>query len=620
MCGGTGHRCGERLHYHGLSPRVRGNPATRGVSDRLLGSIPACAGEPSGHPGRRRRREVYPRVCGGTRRRQNQRGRFGGLSPRVRGNHHAHRGYVVGLGSIPACAGEPEQKRYNYDTAQVYPRVCGGTVHSPSLISILPGLSPRVRGNHSPAAVAQRRARSIPACAGEPADDAAAARAAAVYPRVCGGTDASKTLSSRTPGLSPRVRGNQVAPARLRGWPRSIPACAGEPPVADPPSQVAGVYPRVCGGTCPGWRGTDCIRGLSPRVRGNPNFRAILGQFPGSIPACAGEPQMMSPVGAVPGVYPRVCGGTRVRVWCISRGRGLSPRVRGNPMGNPAFGQSQGSIPACAGEPDGESRLRAIAGVYPRVCGGTLLNAGKTQPLAGLSPRVRGNPIARRRDSPSQRSIPACAGEPPPGTESPNPNMVYPRVCGGTWPLRQSAMGNAGLSPRVRGNPQARRDTAWHIGSIPACAGEPRRRNCHQRAREVYPRVCGGTVPRHPCRRRAEGLSPRVRGNLMTVCPPSPEYGSISACAGEPVPRHPCRGARRVYPRVCGGTRRRNCPPAHLRGLSPRVRGNHGFRRSQLCRPGSIPACAGEPLRLAGNDSRRTVYPRVCGGTAGENL
>ena len=30
------------------------------------GSIPACAGEPEGEQGRRRRRGVYPRVRGGT--------------------------------------------------------------------------------------------------------------------------------------------------------------------------------------------------------------------------------------------------------------------------------------------------------------------------------------------------------------------------------------------------------------------------------------------------------------------------------------------------------------------------------------------------------------------------
>ena len=75
------------------------------------------------------------------------------------------------------------------------------------------------------------------------------------------------------------------------------------------------------------------------------------------------------------------------------------------------------------------------------------------------------------------------------------------------------------------------------------------------------------------------------------------------------------RSLRRVYPRVCGGTR-----PGHVRmltsgGLSPRVRGNLRYQNVNYKCVGSIPACAGEPCR--GNLTRRIgpVYPRVCGGT-----
>ena len=35
-----------------------------------------------------------------------------------------------------------------------------------------------------------------------------------------------------------------------------------------------------------------------------------------------------------------------------------------------------------------------------------------------------------------------------------------------------------------------------------------------------------------------------------------------------------------------------------VKGLSPRVRGNPAGSRSSVPRSGSIPACAGEPLRL----------------------
>ena len=57
-----------------------------------------------------------------------------------------------------------------------------------------------------------------------------------------------------------------------------------------------------------------------------------------------------------------------------------------------------------------------------------------------------------------------------------------------------------------------------------------------------------------------------------------------------------------------------------MKGLSPRVRGNHHWRRRCELARGSIPACAGEPAAQRGRVAISGVYPRVCGGTghAGE--
>ena len=54
-----------------------------------------------------------------------------------------------------------------------------------------------------------------------------------------------------------------------------------------------------------------------------------------------------------------------------------------------------------------------------------------------------------------RRSIPACAGEPLPGIVKSATPEVYPRVCGGTAPPYRRHISSAGLSPRVRGNPVA---------------------------------------------------------------------------------------------------------------------------------------------------------------------
>ena len=132
---------------------------------------------------------------------------------------------------------------------------------------------------------------------------------------------------------------------------------------------------------------------------------------------------------------------------------------------------------------------------------------------------------------------------------------------------------------------------------------------------EVYPRVCGGTSPGNPYAARIGGLSPRVRGNRQRIPDTRKRPGSIPACAGEPTRRVLRAADGPVYPRVCGGT-----SPAGMRGwpeygLSPRVRGNLRRGSAQPRHRGSIPACAGEPRPPRCAARGGGVYPRVCGGT-----
>ena len=54
--------------------------------------------------------KVYPRVCGGTEVERVAELGQQGLSPRVRGNHLTGGIVRTTMGSIPACAGEPEME------------------------------------------------------------------------------------------------------------------------------------------------------------------------------------------------------------------------------------------------------------------------------------------------------------------------------------------------------------------------------------------------------------------------------------------------------------------------------------------------------------------------------
>ena len=132
----------------------------------------------------------------------------------------------------------------------------------------------------------------------------------------------------------------------------------------------------------------------------------------------------------------------------------------------------------------------------------------------------------------------------------------------------------------------------------------------------VYPRACGGT--RQPCHRRRgiRGLSPRVRGNHWAVPSATRFAGSIPARAGEPRAGAPPTPASPVYPRACGGTPRIRVGNGLCEGLSPRVRGNRHDARTRVMHIRSIPARAGEPPRSSRLTSGSPVYPRACGGTS----
>ena len=193
------------------------------------------------------------------------------------------------------------------------------------------------------------------------------------------------------------------------------------------------------------------------------------------------------------------------------------------------------SIPACAGEPRATVPSPPLSTVYPRVCGGTSGSSKLLTSSGGLSPRVRGNRIGELPEPEAERSIPACAGEPAISRSAVCPIMVYPRVCGGTIRIHTFKGCDFGLSPRVRGNRQGGDNECSRCRSIPACAGEPGCSSSKKTPHKVYPRVCGGTGQVWDRVSPHGGLSPRVRGNLLPGAPRGTSARSIPACAGEPL-------------------------------------------------------------------------------------
>ena len=214
----------------------------------------------------------------------------------------------------------------------------------------------------------------------------------------------------------------------------------------------------------------------------------------------------------------------------------------------------------------------------------------------GLSPRVRGNRSPGSEVEFLAGSIPACAGEPGAVPVGCRRLRVYPRVCGGTEAATVSSMTSLGLSPRVRGNPGQPAGFRFEQGSIPACAGEPAHRRRAGRVERVYPRVCGGTFADTYSCSSFMGLSPRVRGNRLTAHQKPTIGGSIPACAGEPLRCGARPSPRWVYPRVCGGTFYIDSDTDEVKGLSPRVRGNLMMQRASDGGRGLSPRVRGNQL------------------------
>ena len=110
--------------------------------------------------------------------------------------------------------------------------------------------------------------------------------------------------------------------------------------------------------------------------------------------------------------------------------------------------------------------------VYPRVGGGNEPSERVIPADGGLSPRGRGKRTLRTRHPGGRRSIPAWAGETQGQAVETCDCQLYPRVGGGNSPCKSAAKSISGLSPRGRGKPRVVINGVKAAGSIPAWAGE----------------------------------------------------------------------------------------------------------------------------------------------------
>ncbi len=154
--------------FRGLSPHARGNLDAIAHDAVLLGPIPACAGEPVNIVSTYYLRGAYPRMRGGTSIPFSLPYPSKGLSPHARGNLLVLFIRLRLLGPIPACAGEPQSSDTDELCSGAYPRMRGGTAPIVGKKDGMEGLSPHARGNPIETGISRTSIGPIPACAGEP--------------------------------------------------------------------------------------------------------------------------------------------------------------------------------------------------------------------------------------------------------------------------------------------------------------------------------------------------------------------------------------------------------------------------------------------------------------------
>ena len=124
--GGARHSARPREGSRGRSPRARGSPED--VRRRLAGrgAIPACAGEPMAEGQAPPASRGDPRVRGGAPSGHAGEPPVPGRSPRARGSLRLAMASDRGVGAIPACAGEPATRHAAAAWRGGDPRVRGG--------------------------------------------------------------------------------------------------------------------------------------------------------------------------------------------------------------------------------------------------------------------------------------------------------------------------------------------------------------------------------------------------------------------------------------------------------------------------------------------------------------
>ena len=189
------------------------------------------------------------------------------------------------------------------------------------------------------------------------------------------------------------------------------------------------------------------------------------------IPASAGNRSRRCPNRPEGAVHPRERGEQVYNVEVRNVYCGSSPRARGT--GRPCHRERPGRrfIPASAGNSFPDHRPGHRRTVHPRERGEQVLNPVGSVVGVGSSPRARGTAIGPGQAPPSERFIPASAGNSHLGRQRLRPTTVHPRERGEQSLMLSGVPYPCGSSPRARGTGKQFARFLLQGRFIPASAG-----------------------------------------------------------------------------------------------------------------------------------------------------
>ena len=212
---------------------------------------------------------------------------------------------------IPAHAGNSTRRRRRDRPPADHPRACGELWKCLSLLGLLAGSSPRMRGTLIIVTHTEHVDRIIPAHAGNSAKWICLRVCRSDHPRACGELSIDVDTSKTFGGSSPRMRGTLFLRVHLHVPERIIPAHAGNSVDIDDIVWRGPDHPRACGELL--WR--TLLRGSrigsSPRMRGTPWYRSCPVMRLRIIPAHAGNSTYQKLPASSKSDHPRACGELR---------------------------------------------------------------------------------------------------------------------------------------------------------------------------------------------------------------------------------------------------------------------------------------------------------------------